>query len=140
MKRRYRILTGKATSKSVAEQAAGLAALQSWAKHSLEELSATMRLMVLDLMLSAETQERAGERRRQVGYRHGQDNAGFESSFSQTRWFTRRVKRWRSGTMAPRWRASGLMGSWIGVDPTLSPAARGRGWGRSLRKCWRGQT
>jgi hypothetical protein len=60
------------------EQAAGLATLQSWAKHSLEELSATMRLMVLDLMLSAETQERAGERRRQVAYRYGQDNAGFE--------------------------------------------------------------
>jgi hypothetical protein len=30
MKRRYRILTGKATSKILAEQAAGLAALQSW--------------------------------------------------------------------------------------------------------------
>jgi hypothetical protein len=29
MKRRYRILTGKATSKIVVEQAAGLAALQS---------------------------------------------------------------------------------------------------------------
>jgi hypothetical protein len=29
----------------LAEQAAGLAALQSWAKHSLEELSATMGLM-----------------------------------------------------------------------------------------------
>jgi hypothetical protein len=41
MERSYRILTGKAISKSVAEQAAGLAALQSWAKHSLEELSAT---------------------------------------------------------------------------------------------------
>jgi hypothetical protein len=55
MKRRYRILTGKATSKSVAEQAAGLAALQSWAKHSLEELSATMGLMMLDLMRMALT-------------------------------------------------------------------------------------
>jgi hypothetical protein len=64
MKRRYRILTGKATSKSVAEQAAGLAALQSWAKHSLEELSATMGLMMLDLMLTAEIQERTGKRGR----------------------------------------------------------------------------
>jgi hypothetical protein len=54
MKRGYRILTGKATSKILAEQAAGLAALQSWAKHSLEELSATMGLMMLDLMLTAE--------------------------------------------------------------------------------------
>jgi hypothetical protein len=71
MKRSYRILTGKATSKILAEQAAGLAALQSWAKHSLEELSATMGLMMLDLMLSAGIQERTGERGQQVTYRHG---------------------------------------------------------------------
>jgi hypothetical protein len=71
MKRSYRILTGKATSKSVAEQAAGLAALQGWAKHSLEQLSATMGLKMLDLMLSAEIQERTGERGQQVAYRHG---------------------------------------------------------------------
>jgi hypothetical protein len=71
MKRRYRILTGKATSKSVSEQAAGPATLQSWAKHSLEELGATMGLMMLDLMLTAEIQERTGKRGRQVAYRHG---------------------------------------------------------------------
>jgi hypothetical protein len=66
MKRSYRILTGKATSKSEAEQAAGLAALQGRAKHSLEQLSATMGLKMLDLMLSAEIQERTGERGQQV--------------------------------------------------------------------------
>jgi hypothetical protein len=55
----------------MAEQTAGLAALQSWAKHSLEELSATMGLMMLDLMLTAEIQERTGKRGRQVAYRHG---------------------------------------------------------------------
>jgi hypothetical protein len=52
----------------VAEQAAGLAALQGWAKHSLKQLSAMMGLKMLDLMLSAEIQERTGKRGRQVAY------------------------------------------------------------------------
>jgi hypothetical protein len=50
----------------VDEQAAGLAA-----KHSLEELSATMGLMMLDLMLTEEIQKRTGKSGRLVAYRHG---------------------------------------------------------------------
>jgi hypothetical protein len=45
--------------------------LQICAKHSLEELSAAIGLMMLDLMITAENQERTGKRGRQVAYRHG---------------------------------------------------------------------
>lgn len=54
MKGSCRILTGKATSKMVASTMRKMAQVQDWVRHSLEELSASMVLMMLDVLLSEE--------------------------------------------------------------------------------------
>ena len=71
MKKRYRILTGKSTSETLAHATEKLLEVQAWAHQGLEQLALEAGLLILNGLLSAEITQKLGHRGQKQAYRHG---------------------------------------------------------------------